>query len=111
MAKVTLLTLGYLLLLSFVAGSNYKKNIPENDYFKTRSNVLVEDQAKYLGSDLSLTVREEIANQHLMELKRQELDSYHSSNSFPLANLFMGAKDDIDASEVFKFIQKESIQE
>jgi len=95
-----------LLVLPFLLCVIARPDANREDYFRKRERLLALEDASYLGSDLALSLAERFANQHLMDLKRSELDAHFRNGTFPLAENFLKAKPEIDSSRVFEFIRQ-----
>ena len=83
-------------------------DIMEN-YMQQRNNLLQRRRKLATGGKVTLSEKERIVNQFLMDLKLEELYHYKSNNAgqhFPPANHFLKAKGDIEKSDVFKIIKK-----
>lgn len=81
--------------------------LSKSDYWLNRRLFIMNDTSHSIGATLELTPEEEEVNKILMQYKLQEYDSgYANPSTFLPAQHFFIAKDKIQKSEVFKFIQK-----
>lgn len=77
------------------------------DYYAERDNFIETEKKQFLGSNINLTSKEEKVNAILMDIKLKEYDDgFQNPKSFLPAIHFFHAKDRIEQSQVFKFIQK-----
>lgn len=77
------------------------------DYWSDRRQFIMNDTSCAIGASLELTPEEKEVNKILMKLKFQEYDNaYKEPSTFLPAQHFFIAKDKIEKSKVFKFIQE-----
>lgn len=77
------------------------------DYWTDRSDFVEHEASLAIGASLVLTPEEEVVNRILMQHKYQEYDmGYVTPSTFLPARHFFHTKNEIEKSEVFKFIQK-----
>ncbi|TRY79384.1 hypothetical protein TCAL_08086 [Tigriopus californicus] len=75
------------------------------DFYSERAAVLEAEANTFMGSELTLSPNEERVNKLLMQMKHTELDSAFESSSYPPAQSLFVSKSEIEASNVFQFIQ------
>lgn len=79
----------------------------KGDYWSERASFIKLEQSQAIGSSIHLTENEETANKILMNYKFQEYDQgFSNPGNYPPARHFFDAREDIEKSEVFKFIRK-----
>lgn len=77
------------------------------EYDALRKNFFLEQQNRYLGSDLTLSPQEERVNEIIMKLKRSELsDGFANPANFSGAVHIFKSFDRIDNSSLFKILKK-----
>lgn len=77
------------------------------NYWRDRHEFLKNETSLAIGASVVLTPEEEAVNRILMHYKIEEYDDgYVTPSSFLPARHFFNAKQEIEESEVFKFIQK-----
>lgn len=91
----------------FVSVLVFTMTICRGDYWSDRTNFISKDASRALGGSVVLTPEEEEVNKILMTHKFQEYDSgFADPSTFPPARHFFQAREQIEESEVFKFIRK-----
>ncbi|XP_066250546.1 adenosine deaminase 2-like [Euwallacea similis] len=82
-------------------------NAKSDQYLQKRAEILKEEEKEFSGGQENLTENEEKVNRYLLQLKQLELwQFYNNSSEFLPARNFLEAREEIDKSEVFKFIRK-----
>ncbi|KAF2879247.1 hypothetical protein ILUMI_26924 [Ignelater luminosus] len=77
------------------------------DYWKARERFIKNEESQMLGFSLTLNKQEEIANQILMDYKYSEYDDgFQNPGMFAPGRHFFNSKQDVENSEVFRFIQR-----
>lgn len=83
------------------------KVFPKYNYWNIRAQLIHDDEARMIGSQILLTEAEEKVNQILMTHKLKEYDEgFDNPGVFAPGRHFFDARADIEKSEVFKLIQK-----
>ncbi|KAK3875288.1 hypothetical protein Pcinc_019823 [Petrolisthes cinctipes] len=78
-----------------------------SEYKEQRESFLAQEKTVILGQDQVLTTDEEVVNQILLTAKMAEMnDGFDTPHNFLPAKNFLTVISDIQASEVFKIIQK-----
>lgn len=92
-------TIVFACALVFVAASE--------DYWEKRNELIKSEESEAIGANIQLTEKEEAANKILMNHKLKEYDFgfLHPEKFLPAIHFFK-SKDEIEKSEVFKFIRK-----
>eukprot|EP01137_Pigoraptor_chileana_P022762 Opistho-2@88033 len=78
----------------------------KDEYLKARAELFEAEELMKSYNGISLTTNEDKANAVLMKLKRDELNQYADRDDFPPAIHFFDAQKAIEASPVYKAIQK-----
>ena len=63
------------------------------------------EDSSFLGADLVLTADEQDASESLMADKESELEEAFQDSAYPPSQSFFQRKEDMEASEVFRFIR------
>ncbi|KAL1518154.1 hypothetical protein ABEB36_001822 [Hypothenemus hampei] len=81
-------------------------DVLDNNYLRIRNNLIEQDRNNFFGAAVQLSPNEEVVNQHLIKLKKSELDFFKSNSSFLPGKNFLLVKNYISQSKVFQFIQR-----
>ncbi|CAB4057161.1 CECR1 [Lepeophtheirus salmonis] len=89
-------------------GLHYKSRKKKfKDYYEERIKLLKEENESYLGADIKLNEHEKVANSKLMKFKLQELEiGFQSPSSYNPSSSFFNRIQEIEESNVYKFIEK-----
>ncbi|XP_040577454.1 adenosine deaminase 2-A [Lepeophtheirus salmonis] len=102
MSSIEKTVLLFIAIIFFVKGTPLVK-----DYYEERIKLLKEENESYLGADIKLNEHEKVANSKLMKFKLQELEiGFQSPSSYNPSSSFFNRIQEIEESNVYKFIEK-----
>ncbi|CAG9770997.1 unnamed protein product [Ceutorhynchus assimilis] len=99
----------YKVLVALICIVSMLKNTCQgaDEYLEARCKLLRDDEGEFRGSKLNLSESEGKVNEYLVSLKLKELEeSYGNFSAYLPERNFLDAKEDIEQSKVFQFIQK-----